>query len=203
VKRKLFVLIIVAGTAAGTVAGVGLPVAQAKVKLFTVYAEADDPSSRHFVPSGWMGDQKDISLTTDHAVDPHSGTTCIQVIYRRSPGTRHGWAGVVWQHPENNWGSREGAGIDLSATSQLTFWARGEAGGERIEEFKVGGTKGPYPDSGEAKIGPVVLTDAWQRYVIDLSGKNLTHIIGGFVWSANLAGNPDGCIFYLDDIRFE
>jgi len=203
VKRTLFISVIVALAAAGIAAGGSVPAAQAKIKIFTVYADADDPSSGHFVPSGWIGDHQDVSLTSDHARNPHSGTTCIKVVYRRDPAARHGWAGIVWQHPENNWGECKGAGIDLSATSRLTFWARGERGGERVEEFKVGGTKGPYPDSGEAKIGPVVLAAEWAPYTIDLTGKDLTHIIGGFAWSANLTGNPDGCIFYLDDIRFE
>ena len=39
------------------------------------------------------------------------------------------------------------------------FWAKGEMGGERIEEFRVGGI-GPdklYPDSDVATIGPVML----------------------------------------------
>ncbi len=202
-KRIFFLSIIVSVAAAGIVAGVRVPAAQAKVKIFSVYADAGDSFSRHFVPSGWMGDHKDVLLTTDHAQNPHSGTTCIRVVYRRNPVARHGWAGIVWQHPENNWGERKGAGIDLSATSRLTFWARGEWGGECIEEFKVGGTKGAYPDSDEAKIGPVVLTAEWRRYTIDLTGKNLTYIIGGFAWAANLRNNPRGCIFYLDDIRFE
>jgi hypothetical protein len=31
--------------------------------------------------------------------------------------------------------------------TKLTFWARGEKGGERIEEFKIGEIKGVYSDS--------------------------------------------------------
>jgi len=203
VKQTLSILFVVSAAAAGILLGTQPPAAQAKVTLFTVYADASDASSNHFVPSGWMGDYADVSLDTGHAENPHSGATCIKIVYRRNPAARHGWAGIVWQHPENNWGDKEGAGIDLSGTFQLSFWARGEWGGERIEEFKVGGAKGPCPDSDTAKIGPVVLTDSWQRYTIDLSGKKLTHIISGFAWSANLVGNPTGCIFYLDDIRFE
>jgi hypothetical protein len=198
-KRFLWIVCLT-GIAGGTAA---TSPAEAKVTLFTVYAEAGDPSSEYFVPSGWMGDHADVALTTDHPGDPHSGKTCIKVVYRRSPAPRAGWAAVLWQHPENNWGDKKDAGIDLSATDQLVFWARGEKGGERIEEFKVGGTQGPYPDSDTGRIGPIILTDTWQRYVIDLSGKDLTHIIGGFAWSTNLQANPDGCTFYLDDIRFE
>jgi hypothetical protein len=30
----------------------------------------------------------------------------------------------------------------------------------------------------------VTLSTSWQRVTLDLSGKNLSHIIGGFVWVA-------------------
>ena len=86
---------------------------------------------------------------------------------------------------------------------KLTFWARGEKGGERIEEFKMGGISGPYPDSATASIGPLILTPEWKQYAIDLVGKDLSHVIGGFAWSANLDNNPNGCTFYLDEIRYE
>jgi hypothetical protein len=52
-------------------------------------------------------------------------------------------------------------------------------------------------------MGPVVLTKDWQQYEIDLSGKDISYISGGFCWSTNLDVNPDGCTFYLDDIRYE
>ncbi|MGE5280355.1 MAG: hypothetical protein ACM3L6_06405 [Deltaproteobacteria bacterium] len=189
--------------AAAAVGGGRASFAEGRVRLFTVSTEADDPAGAVFVPSGWMGDTGDVSLATDSREDPHAGATCVKVVYRYNPAARQGWAGVLWQHPENNWGETKDAGIDLSATTRLTFWARGERGGERIEEFKVGGAKGSYPDSDEAKIGPIVLTDTWQPYTIDLKSKDLSYVITGFGWATNLRANPDGCTFYLDDIRFE
>jgi hypothetical protein len=35
-----------------------------------------------------------------------------------------------------------------------------------------------------------------------LTGKNLTHIIGGFGWVASTAKDPHGATFYLDDIAY-
>jgi len=62
---------------------------------------------------------------------------------------------------------------------------------------------GEYSDSDTAGIGPVVLDKEWKKYEIDLSGKDLSYIIGGFALSTNLDVNPDGATFYLDEIRYE
>ena len=93
--------------------------------------------------------------------------------------------------------------MDLSKANQLTFWARGEKGGERIEEFKVGGIMGEFSDSDTAGIGPVILNKEWTLYAIDLKGKDLSYVIGGFCWATNADVNPDGATFYLDEIRYE
>lgn len=171
-------------------------------KTFYVYADKNSPGN-HFIPSGYMGDSTDIGVTADDMDRPYAGSTCIKISYnnRASNGAR--WAGMYWQNPANNWGSNASGGFDLTGARKLTFWARGEKGGERVEEFKMGGIAGAYPDSDSAGIGPVVLTQDWKQYTIDLSGKDLSHIIGGFAWATNVDVNPDGCVFYLDEIRYE
>jgi hypothetical protein len=156
----------------------------------------------HFIPSGWMGDYSDIKTNLGSQEDPYSGSTCIKIEYLNNVSQGARWAGVYWQNPPNNWGSRDG-GFDLSRATKLTFWARGQRGGERIEEFKIGGIMGEYSDSDSAAIGPVVLTKEWKQYTIDLTGKDVSYIIGGFCWSTNIDVNPDGVIFYLDEIRYE
>ena len=112
------------------------------------------------------------------------------------------WAGVYWQNPANNWGNRKG-GFDLNGATKLTFWARGDKGDERIEEFKIGGVTGDYPDTDTAMIGPVILTKEWREYTIDLRGKDLSYVSGGFAWSTNTDVNAQSCTFYLDDIKYE
>jgi hypothetical protein len=176
--------------------------AQKKFQSLSVYSDMNSRDN-HFAPSGWMGDYSDIRITLDSKENPHSGSTCIKVIYSNKASNGSQFAGVYWQSPANNWGSAKKAGFDLTGATKLTFWARGKNGGERIEEFKMGGINGTYPDSDSAKIGPVILTSEWKQYTIDLTDKNLSHIIGGFAWSANLQACPDGCTFYLDDIVYE
>ena len=170
-------------------------------KIFPVYTDAKSPDN-HYIPSGWMGDFGDIKFNDKHMVNPHAGTTSLQIVYTNKATQGARWAGVYWQNPPNNWGTRPG-GYDLTGARKLTFWARGEKGGERIEEFKIGGITGEYADSDVAGIGPVVLTTEWQQFTIDLEGKDLSSISGGFCWATNLDVNPDGATFYLDDIRYE
>lgn len=168
---------------------------------FYIYADRGTMSN-HFIPSGYMGDVNDIKTDIGSGDDPYFGSTCIKVEYTNKVSMGARWAGIYWQNPANNWGSRDG-GFDLSKATKLTFWAKGQKGGERIEEFKIGGIMGEYSDSDSAGIGPVLLTPEWKQYTIDLTGKDLSYIIGGFCWSSNIDVNPDGVAFYLDEIRYE
>ncbi|MBI2095686.1 MAG: hypothetical protein HYT89_05920 [Candidatus Omnitrophica bacterium] len=170
-------------------------------KPFAIYLDGAS-SENHYVPSGWMGDYGDLKLNEKHTDNPYSGSTCIEVVYNAKASQGARWAGIYWQNPPNNWGTRPG-GYDLTGSKKLTFWARGQNGGERVEEFKIGGITGEYADSDVAGIGPVVLTAEWQEFTIDLEGKDLSSISGGFCWATNLDVNPAGCVFYLDDIQYE
>lgn len=178
-----------------------MPAPIAGFKGFPVYGDARSPDN-HYIPSGYMGDYSDIKIDTACFDKPHSGTTCIKIVYSNAVNNGARWAGVYWQSPANNWGDRKG-GFDLRGAKKLVFWVRGAKGGERIEEFKLGGITGLYPDSDIAGIGPVMLTPEWKQYEIDLSGKDLSYISGGFCWSTNLDVNPDGATFYLDDMKYE
>lgn len=174
-----------------------------KVQEMPFYVYADKGSiSNHYIPSGWMGDYSDIKLDVGSVENPYFGKTCLKIVYNNNASNGARWAGIYWQYPANNWGAADG-GFDLSKATTLTFWARGEKGGERIEEFKIGGIMGQYSDSDSAGIGPVVLEKEWKQYTIDLKGKDLSYIIGGFCWATNLDVNPDGATFYLDEIKYE
>ena len=49
----------------------------------------------------------------------------------------------------------------------------------------------------------VILTKEWQPYTIDLRGKDLSYVSGGFSWTTNTEVNPGNCVFYLDNIQYE
>jgi len=173
---------------------------------FPFYVYADSSSlDNHFIPSGWMPATaaRDLQLDVGWKNYPFSGDTCMRIEYKNTSGTR--WAGIYWQHPANNWGAIPGAGYDLQGAEKLTFWARGEKGGEIINEVKSGGiASGEYIDSDSISIGPIKLTEEWKKYEIDLRGRDLSYIIGGFCWATNIDVNdPEGVVFYLDEVRYE
>jgi exo-beta-1,3-glucanase (GH17 family) len=181
---------------------------------FDVYRDAD-VAGNHYVPSGWMGDTGDIILDECSQEHTHTGRTAIRVEYTAERKGPHecdglspcGWAGVYWQEPAYNWGDRPG-GYDLTGARALTFWAKGENGGENIS-FKIGGigcASASYPDSlCPARVlgSPIILTTTWQVFTIPLSADlDLRSLVGGFLWTASQRDNPDGAIFYLDDIQY-
>lgn len=184
------------------------PLSEAKIKkesapaeTFYVYSDKG-AMTNHYIPSGWMGDYGDLKIDDANTEDPADGRTSIKWTYNAKEAQGARWAGAFWQHPANNWGEKPG-GFDLTGYKRLTFWAKGQQGGEVINEFKMGGITGTFSDTDSAAIGPVTLTKEWKKYTIDLADKNLTKIIGGFCWATSKDVNPDGFVMYLDEIRFE
>ena len=171
---------------------------------FSPFYVYDDFMSQknHFAPSGWMGDFGDIKLNQSCSENPKTGKTCMKITYTAEMKQAAGWTGIFWQQPANNWGDKKG-GFDLSGATKLTFWAKGAKGGEKIAEFKMGGITGEYPDSDSAVVGPIELKKNWEQYSIDLAGKDLSYIIGGFCFAASKDDNAEGFVIYLDDIMYE
>jgi len=172
---------------------------------FYVYADSNSLDN-HFIPSGWMPDARaalDIKFDLNWKDTPYSGDSCIRIEYKNASGTR--WAGIYWQTPANNWGTVPNAGFNLQGAEKLTFWARGEKGGEVINEFKMGGLSGgEYMDSDSASTPPIQLTKEWAKHEIDLTGRDLSYVIGGFAWATNIdVNNPEGIVFYIDEIKYE
>lgn len=150
-----------------------------------------------YIPSGYEGNTTAIKMDTRCPVRPHSGKTCLKVDYT----ARQGWGGVVWQNPANDWGSKPG-GWNLTGAKKLTFWARGEKGGEVVSfGFGVLGSRVPFPDTATGNLEKVKLTNTWRSYTINLSGRNLARIKTGFDWIVADTGRP--VTFYLDDIRYQ
>jgi hypothetical protein len=170
-------------------------------KRFNVYTDKG-VGGNHFVPSGWMGDYGGMSMNDGWTENAHSGRTCIKVTFKQKGRAKNKWVGLRWQEPENNWGDMKG-GFDLTGARKLVFWIRGEKGNEVIDSVVAGGIEGKNPDSFSVKKGPISLGKEWQKVEIDLGGQDLSHVIGGFGFSASDDSNPRGLTFYLDDIYYE
>jgi|GEM_PF-6942965 len=167
---------------------------------FYIYRDEGD-SANNFFPSGHMGDIRALRLEQNNRNFVRSGRSSIKVAYNP---TNDGvaWAGIYWQYPANNWGNR-GSGYNLTGATSLTFWARGQYGGEVINNFKVGGISGgEVQDSDMRSIGPIELSRRWTQYTIDLTGADLSNIIGAFALTFTRAANPEGAVVYLDEIVF-
>jgi len=168
-------------------------------QTFDVYTDFI-AGGNHGAPGGWMGTPVGIDILK---VEPrwnsncYNGLTCFKNIWETT--STIDWVGIYWLEPDGNWGQIPNAGFDLTGATQVTFYARGEEGGEPVEFF-AGGVTGDYPDSiqPKASTGRISLTKAWKKYTIDLSGKDLTHVISPFGWT--VAIDP---IFYIDDVQYD
>lgn len=171
-------------------------IAARKAKLpYTVYDEGE--TQKVFVPSGYMGNAKDVAMDLNCSEKPHGGKHCIKAEYR----TTTAWGGVLWQSPPDDWLGKRPGGLDFSGADRLEFWVRGAVGGEQVN-FVLGGVGGSnlYRDTAKAELSKVILTSKWEKKTISLKGKDLSRIKTVFGWS--LAGQSNPVTFYIDDIRF-
>jgi hypothetical protein len=157
---------------------------------------ADDMKSTPYVPSGWMGNRGVIRIDEKCRTNPHDGTTCLKLEYFALDK----WGGVIWQDPPDDWGDKPG-GHNLTGANALTFWARGEEGGEKVKFlFGVIKREKPHFDTASGEL-EVTLKKEWTQYSIDLTGKDLSRIKTGFGWTVGGQGKP--VTFYIDDVKYE
>ena len=183
---------------------------------FDVYTDLS-AAGNHFVMLGRMGTSAAIDPSSRE--NPQEGATCI-----KNEFSGISWGGWYFLNgilqgddvaPEANWGTYPDAGYNLTGARKLTFWARGEHGGERVEflAFGVGRITGePYPDSSDKVTlcglnkSPcfITLSKEWQKYSIDLTGLDLSYVLGGFGWVTSADKNQNTpVVFYLDDIKYQ
>lgn len=171
---------------------------------YYVYKDADLPGL--FVPSGVMPDGAGVLQDTASMFSPRSGTHCIRTSCQLSAKP---WVGVYfllsgkWR-PSTNCNLFSELGAKKGDTVRCRFWARSKD--QAIVQFKIGGVlEGQVSDSLRfpASLPPIKLTPEWKMYEIDLSGKDLTSLVGGFLWTCERANNGDRDVnFDLDEIYF-
>ncbi|MBI5589471.1 MAG: hypothetical protein HY881_03200 [Deltaproteobacteria bacterium] len=183
---------------------------------FNVYSDAY-AAGNHFAARGMLNSAP--VMQENWSIAQHSGSTCIRCEFKSSTSPWGGWYmmnGVLQgtaSSPSENWGDTPNAGMDLSGATQITFWAKGDKGGERAEFFALGIGRNsstglaekPYPDSSpKASSGVVTLSNDWQKFTISLVGRDLGYVLGGFGWVAAATENGQhDIVFYLDDITYD
>jgi hypothetical protein len=186
---------------------------------FPVYDDVSSPGNHFHVYAKLPDGGAPVTMNGSWTGNPHSGATSIRCQFTATAF----YAGFYFQNgtlsgaqsvPQANWGTVPNAGVDLTGATALTFWARGETGGEQIDFFLAGvGRNGEtgapvesHPDSSPRRPAPgtlTTLTTSWQQFTIDLTGMDLSYVLGGFAWVATSWDNPDGATFYLDDIQYQ
>jgi hypothetical protein len=166
------------------------------------------------IPAGWMTEEgRNPSTVIDLSAGTgcHTGADCIRIHYKGDAT----WAGIIWwpkacgsKGTPNSWPKATSCSCtvdvlkagNLRAVNRVSFWARGERGGE-VVEFKVGeDTICPSPGRSS---DPLTLTGEWQRHTIDLNNLDMRRAVALFTWVATDLHNPKGATFYLDDVQFE
>jgi len=153
----------------------------------------------HYVPASWAGDYGDIKFDDAWKENVYSESTCIKINYSAKCKQKKAWAGIFWNRDMSSSGMIKYPGFDLKEAQKMIFYIRGEKGGEIITEIGLRSTQ----DSESINIRPRPLSTEWQKYEIELGGKNISDIDIGFYWLAAKEKNPDGCTFFIDDIVYE
>ncbi len=172
--------------------------------------------SDYFAPTGYEGDGanvEDVNLVKmvndacpSRSPDPVGD--CYEITYDDgNVQATQGFAGVLWQYPGNNFGAYPGHDVTPGAKN-VTVWARGASGGEKVL-FQVGGIDDPtqpYEDSINVQTTPMTLTTTWTQYTVGLPS-SYGNTLCGFGWvvkspTPGSTGASSPIVFYLDGIQW-
>jgi len=161
----------------------------------TIYNEPSNEAAV-FIPSGFMGSIDALKIDAASTENPAVGSHCLKVTYAKVDD----WAGVVWQSPEADWGDKPG-GLNFTGATKLSFRARSDVGRIKVK-FGIGviGSEKPYFDTVKREQ-EITLTNAWERYEIDLTGADLSRVKSAFFFSLTGQGKP--ITFCVDEIVIE
>ncbi|HBX24402.1 MAG TPA: hypothetical protein DEF34_12340 [Desulfotomaculum sp.] len=189
--------------------------------VFYVYQDYNT-AGNHFLQRAKLSSSGDQDAVPDmleaYCQKPYLGNSCIKCVFQTKQDNWGGWYftnGVLQGKetaPKDNHGEYKNAGVDLRGAGRLTFWVRGEKGGESVEFFcfgigrdaETGEPVKPFPDSSYKVGGYAILSDQWEQYSIDLAGLDLRYVLGGFGWVTNSYENDgEDITFYLDEIKYD
>ena len=115
----------------------------------------------------------------------------------------------MWLEPSDIWGLNGNSlthnGYDLRGADYLSFWARTDSSNSGLQ-LKVG-SGNTWDSCGEiTRVWRTPsLNTTWQQYSVPVSSLDMSDITGGIaiIFADDHDPDPDGCIIYLDDIKFD
>ena len=169
-------------------------------RSMTIYSGSGVPA---YYPSGLIGDVGDLSIDGEFRPASHSGRSSLRIGYRPAPSGGGGWAGLYLLYPDHNWGQLPGR--SLAGATKLTFWVCADH--DTRAEFLVGGigqTDLRYFDSlSKTSTGMIAVGTSWQRHEIDLAGRDLSSVIGGFAVVTSRAQGSESRALFVDDVEID
>jgi hypothetical protein len=174
----------------------------------------DEPGAtleNHFGPSGWMNYAGQFSVDPKcKETAPYSGTHCFKIHWDGTAGADGGkWGGIKWLEPSDIW-DRNGSspshnGYDLRGVHGLSFWAKTNPANIGLQIEVHFGNSWDSCGQTPAMWRTPALTTTWQQYAIPTYGLDMSNVTGGLAiaFSAERDPAPDGCVIYLDDIKFD
>lgn len=153
-----------------------------------------------------IGDKRGVSIVKAPAGIAHSppDAWAIEYVREKKGITRPGLGGVCWQNRPGNQGDAPGDDLSGKGYRRISFWARGDKGGE-VVEFRAGGLgniKTRHQDSFDVSLGKVRLATSWSEHTLFLQDADLSSVITPFCVVIEAGPNPNGALVYVDDIEY-
>ena len=147
--------------------------------------------SEHFIPAGYIGAAADIAPTECPA--DAMMNDCAGFAWSPSPDGA-GWGGVIWQHPNGNWGREPGLMLAPGAT-RLSFFAWAD---EPTASVSFGAGYGANSTDGfDVELTTPQLSSTPTLFEIDLATTQYTTVASGFRWTTDSA---EPFTLYISDV---
>jgi hypothetical protein len=147
-----------------------------------------------------VGANRRFHLDKTTATDAHSPPDAWKITFE----SRGGFGGFCWKNRAGNEGDAAGDNLSAAGYRRISFWARGEKGGE-VAEFRAGGlgnVKTRHRDSFDVSAGKIKLGAGWHDYTIFVKDADLSSVMTPFCVLLYREDNADGAVVYVDDIEY-